>query len=472
MKKILLFVCALVLCFTNVDAQGFLGRIGNAAKNAAEDAIERNVRNKVEEEVDDALNGENNQQEGPEVEETEEAEEAHHHATAGWTCPACGHEGNTGKFCSECGAKQPTAGAQDKTWTCAKCGHKGNTGKFCDECGAKQGERNISSTYSKCDFVAGDEIIFEDDLNGEKIGEFPSKWDLIDGTPEVVKYDGKMCIAFESSPTYIKPLMKNPTNYLTDEFTIEYDFFAGDNSEFGEGEYSRSHYILHFFDQDGDWVCEYEVHTADDPTCYWSYRNTSDGTSSANANIEKLLKANDWNHFALSFNKRALKVYINGSRVTNIPNMKAPAYINLESRRYYDHFVDFVTNFRIAKGAVPLYDRLMTEGKFITYGITFDIGKSVIKEESLPEINRIYKLMTDNPSVKFEVQGHTDNTGNPAQNQTLSEERAKAIVAKLVEMGIAANRLSAVGKGQNSPIADNSTDEGRAKNRRVEFIKK
>ena len=81
-------------------------------------------------------------------------------------------------------------------------------------------------------------------------------------------------------------------------------------------------------------------------------------------------------------------------------------------------------------------------------------------------------LMNDNPELKFEVQGHTDNTGNAAKNQTLSEQRAKAIVDKLVEMGISADRLSAVGKGQSSPLADNSTDEGRAKNRRVEFVKK
>ena len=80
--------------------------------------------------------------------------------------------------------------------------------------------------------------------------------------------------------------------------------------------------------------------------------------------------------------------------------------------------------------------------------------------------------MNENPDIKFEVQGHTDNTGNAASNQTLSEQRAKAIVSKMVEMGIASNRLTAVGKGQSAPIADNSSDEGRAKNRRVEFVKK
>jgi len=127
---------------------------------------------------------------------------------------------------------------------------------------------------------------------------------------------------------------------------------------------------------------------------------------------------------------------------------------------------------RLCKGAVPLYNRLITDGKIITYAITFDIGKANIKPESMTEINRIAQLMKDNSDLKFEVQGHTDNTGTVAGNQKLSEQRAQAIVNKLVEMGIAANRLSAKGMGQSAPLADNSTDEGRAKNRRVEFVKK
>jgi outer membrane protein OmpA-like peptidoglycan-associated protein len=129
-----------------------------------------------------------------------------------------------------------------------------------------------------------------------------------------------------------------------------------------------------------------------------------------------------------------------------------------------------ITNVRIAKGAVPLYDRMMSDGKFITYGITFDVGKSVIKPESYGELNRILTLMQEKPELKFSVEGHTDNTGNAASNQTLSDARSKAVVDKLVELGVAKDRLQSAGKGQNSPIADNGTDEGRAKNRRVEFV--
>jgi len=108
----------------------------------------------------------------------------------------------------------------------------------------------------------------------------------------------------------------------------------------------------------------------------------------------------------------------------------------------------------------------------VTYDITFDVNKADIKEESIAEINRIKTLMEQNPELRYEVQGHTDSTGSPEANQRLSEKRAEAIVSKLVELGVDASRLTAVGKGQYSPVADNATEEGRAQNRRVVFVAK
>jgi outer membrane protein OmpA-like peptidoglycan-associated protein len=181
-----------------------------------------------------------------------------------------------------------------------------------------------------------------------------------------------------------------------------------------------------------------------------------------------------WHCISMSFNKRALKIYIDERRVVNMPNIAQGTWFSIagETNIAGGTASFYIKNVRIAKGAVPLYNRMMSEGKFITYGITFDVGKSTIKPESMGEINRIVTLMTENPDLKFSVEGHTDSTGNAASNQTLSEARSKAIVDKLVSLGISADRLSSSGKGQNNPIADNSTDEGRAKNRRVEFVKK
>jgi len=214
---------------------------------------------------------------------------------------------------------------------------------------------------------------------------------------------------------------------------------------------------------------EKRVNVGNDKRYNYSWSSSSSDNNPGGGEVD--LTFDTWHHFAMSFNKRAWKVYINGVRVANVPNVKAaPGWFKLSIYSYEDMSLLF-TNWRIAKGAVPLYDRLASEGKIITYGITFDVGKSTIKPESMSEINRIAQLMKDNPSLKFSVEGHTDNTGNAASNQTLSEARSKAVMDKLVEMGISNDRLKSAGKGQTSPIADNSTDEGRAKNRRVEFVK-
>lgn len=121
--------------------------------------------------------------------------------------------------------------------------------------------------------------------------------------------------------------------------------------------------------------------------------------------------------------------------------------------------------------AGDMFEALKRDGHIALY-INFDTGKSVIRDESKPIIDQIVQMLKSNPDLKLSVEGHTDNTGNPASNKVLSEERAKSVVTALVSAGIAPERLSASGYGQDKPVADNNTEEGRAKNRRVELVKK
>ena len=118
-----------------------------------------------------------------------------------------------------------------------------------------------------------------------------------------------------------------------------------------------------------------------------------------------------------------------------------------------------------------LYDRVMSEGKFVTRGILFDVNKSTIKGESMGTINEIVKLMKDHSDLKFRIEGHTDSDGDESYNQKLSEERAAAVKNMLVQSGINASRLDSKGYGEGKPINENSTTEGKANNRRVEFVK-
>ena len=413
---------AVVGMATEANAQSWLERLGERALDAGKRAVERNVERSAEKAVDKAFDA---------------AENAAENAVSG------NNEKNNKTSKSNAPAQEVEEHQETKPEV------------------AKP--QNIEATYAKSDFVAGDEIFFEDNQAGEQLGEFPSQWDMDYGNAEIVQMGGDKAI-MTMGYTAIMPLIGDGKNYFPQQFTIEFDIYpqycyevenASDAFEIG-------------FNDNRTLIARF--HTTSREGCYlstdWRKPNEEGGSMNTRDNNVTFFY-NEWHHVAISFNKRACKIYVDGVRVVNIPNMKQPTSMWIWSNNNQAYF----KNFRVAKGAVPLYDRMMSDGKFITYGITFDVGKATIKPESMGEINRIVQLMNENPDLKFSVEGHTDSTGNPANNQTLSEQRSQAIVDKLVEKGVAQDRLTAVGKGQNNPIADNSTDEGRAKNRRVEFVK-
>ena len=121
--------------------------------------------------------------------------------------------------------------------------------------------------------------------------------------------------------------------------------------------------------------------------------------------------------------------------------------------------------------ASAMLDALNREGHVALY-INFDTGKATIRPDSKPIIEQIVQMMKANRDLKLSVEGHTDNVGSAKSNKVLSEKRAKAVSAAIVAQGIDQKRVSALGHGQDKPIADNKTEEGRAKNRRVELVKK
>lgn len=121
--------------------------------------------------------------------------------------------------------------------------------------------------------------------------------------------------------------------------------------------------------------------------------------------------------------------------------------------------------------ANDILKELNTTGKAILY-INFDSGKSSIKQESMPIVEQIAEMMNQAPSLKLSIEGHTDSDGSNETNQKLSEDRAKAVMEAIVKRGIDTLRLSSVGFGESKPIADNENEAGKAKNRRVELVKK
>ena len=424
MKRLVMMVLVLVAIggTTEVSAQSWLDQLGKKVKEKAKDKVEQKILQKTDQVIEKAFD------------KTEEAVK--------------GNGGNQTGVPQEAAPQQPVQQAPVVQDVPAEVAPE---------------PQSLEMTYAKSDFVAGDEIFFEDNQANEQLGEFPSQWDVDYGNAEIVQMGGDKVIMTQGY-TAIMPLIGDGKNYFPESFTVEFDIYP---QHYHSVETATDQFEIGFNDSR---TLVARFHTYRDQGCflYTNWRKPNDdGGSSDSSDNNVYFSNNEWHHIAISFNKRACKIYVDGFRVLNIPNMKQPTSMWIWSNEKQAYF----KNFRIAKGAVPLYDRMMSDGKFITYGITFDVGKATIKPESMGEINRIVQLMTENPDLKFSVEGHTDNTGKEASNQTLSEQRSQAIVDKLVELGIAKDRLTAVGKGQNSPIADNNTDEGRAKNRRVEFVK-
>jgi len=118
-----------------------------------------------------------------------------------------------------------------------------------------------------------------------------------------------------------------------------------------------------------------------------------------------------------------------------------------------------------------LLDKMNRDG-FVALYINFETAKATIKPDSQPQLDQVAEMLKASPTLKIEVAGHTDNVGDAAANQKLSEARAQSVVAALTQRGISSGRMNAKGYGQSTPVADNRTEEGRAKNRRVELVKR
>ena len=163
-----------------------------------------------------------------------------------------------------------------------------------------------------------------------------------------------------------------------------------------------------------------------------------------------------------------------GGSPNDIVAHKGATWIHIESKGAY-YYQTIITVKEMAQevtaDASSLNDEIQKSGHVAVYGIHFDTGKAAILPDSADTLKQIVLLLQQNPDLKLRVEGHTDNQGNAAANQALSEKRAQAVVAWLSSNGVAAGRLSAKGFGQTKPVADNGAEDGRAKNRRVELAK-
>jgi outer membrane protein OmpA-like peptidoglycan-associated protein len=282
------------------------------------------------------------------------------------------------------------------------------------------------SAYQNYDFTPGNSIIFADDFSTTEDGEFPDQWELIAGQAVVNQVAAHPALLLtDGNYARVAPRVKAKA-YLPAQYTIEFDLYANPDGGYGslvglqKGKENPANISV------GSGGVEYtgpEVRL---------------GAALPDALNSDAAWRGKWHHVAIA--------------VKNTP-------------------LTF-TNFRVASGGNQnMIGQKFTDAKIITYGINFDIDKSTLRPESMGTFNQIKRIMSDNPDLTFEIGGHTDNTGTAPHNLSLSQQRADAVKAQLVSMGIDAARLSTKGYGDTKPIAPNTTPEGKANNRRVEFVR-
>jgi outer membrane protein OmpA-like peptidoglycan-associated protein len=176
-------------------------------------------------------------------------------------------------------------------------------------------------------------------------------------------------------------------------------------------------------------------------------------------------------HVAIWVQKTRIRLYQDQNKLFDLPKA-FPTDCLKPDRLRFESGAAMVSNIRIAVGAPDMRNKLMTEGKLVTYGIYFDVNKDVVKPESYGTLKDIAAVLNEVPDVKVKIVGHTDSDGADAANLDLSKRRSASVKTELAKsFNVNADRLITDGMGESQPVAPNDTPVNKALNRRVEFIK-
>ncbi len=330
-------------------------------------------------------------------------------------------------------------------------------------------------TYSKYDFVPGEKVIFYEDFSQDVVGDFPALWNT-NGSAEVVTtnlFPGKW-MKFDCDESIWTDALLN----LPDNYTIEFDVIpqSREDNDYMNGYVFRLIQSVNLNSIDHGAVpgkSGFMLHF----TYYGvpSYRAYNNGEESHDISGEKdgdmYKQAKDKKfHMAIWVQKTRLRLYQDQNKLFDLP--KAFPYAEMKMDRIrFESGAAMISNIRIAVGNPDMRNKLLTEGKLVSYGIYFDVNKDVVKPESNGTLKGIAAVLTENPDVKIKIVGHTDSDGVDAANLDLSKRRAASVKNELIKMGIDSARIETDGKGESVPISPNDNAANKAMNRRVEFIK-
>ena len=334
---------------------------------------------------------------------------------------------------------------------------------------------------SASDFVPGEIVLFEDDFEKDALGDFPAQWNT-NGSGKVVTIgglDGKWLDVVHNC--IITPVMNRQ---LPENSTIEFDLFlrseAARSTPFIQFGLTQVKDILKedLFYQDRFFINLHRYTEEDGKTLEYGLKNDIIGNKS---NFPLTSYVNKVLHVALAINKSRIRLYLDDNKIIDLPRaltnaMRNSFFLNNNAVIPASETGMLISNVRIASAETDarglLVKQLMEEGKAVTNDILFDVNSDKIRPESFAIINQFGDALQKQSSLKIKIIGHTDNDGNDAGNLALSQKRAAAVKNYITEnYAVTGSRIQTDGKGESQPVANNASAEGKAKNRRVEFVK-
>lgn len=339
---------------------------------------------------------------------------------------------------------------------------------------APQDSKQSLKAFSNYDFVPGDQVLLYEDFSQDAVGDFPALW-----TTDVAGEINTLNIApgnwFNLNSTEGTYWFMNDIDFPKN-FILEFDIvpkkgggrYAADVVLFGESSHSE-------MDKNGDpGNCGIHVTIA---KTLWDTKGYKKGVNErlTGSSAINLVKEEKVNHVIIWVQNRRLRIYHEGGKVLDVPtNIYEGSKFNRLCFKLYRGAScgSYISNIKITTAAPDTRNKLLTEGKLVTYGIYFDVNKDLVKPESYGTLNDIAKILNEVPDVKVKIVGHTDSDGQDATNLDLSKRRAASVKAELAKsFGVNADRLVTDGMGESQPVAPNDTPVNKALNRRVEFIK-
>jgi OmpA-OmpF porin, OOP family len=352
------------------------------------------------------------------------------------------------------------------------------------------GNAGTLKSYSRFDFVPGDKVISVEDFQQDAVGDFPAKWNT-NSSGEVVTVEGQKghWLMLQKKGKFIPEFLNN----LPENFTLQFDLMCNEKFDF----YSESLLLYFLTGDNSNKVFEYSfipvekrsgVKISFDPTnagnnggiCH--IQTFENGQQVISNDIDtKTFHSRTGNtkvNVSIWRQKNRVRVYLNEEKIFDLPRAfaadKKYSTVMFELRANMANATDryLISNLKLAIGAPDTRSKLITEGKFVTSGILFDVNSDRIKPESFGVLKDIANVLTENADVRVKVIGHTDSDGDDKSNLELSKRRAESVKTALSkEFGIDASRMETDGKGESQPADKNETTVGKANNRRVEFIK-